>query len=138
MINEYSNTAFTVASADNGDFLHSYVRVYRGNQQLSWHSTTIQAVQSQPFVLTDSTLSVSTAQTELSHLVAWTTWNPPSASLVARTTRNPPPTSLVAWTTWNPPPTSLVARTTRNPPPTSLVARTTWNPPPTSLVRKTC
>ena len=44
-------------SADNLDFLHSYARVYSGNQQLSWHGTTIQAVQPQPSVLTDSYVS---------------------------------------------------------------------------------
>ena len=69
---EYPSTAFTVVPAENLDFLHSYARVYSGNQQLSWHGTTIQAVQPQPSVLTDSSVSNCpglpdlTAQPELS------------------------------------------------------------------------
>ena len=38
------NTAFTIASADNINFLHSLARVYSGSQKLNWHGTTIQAV----------------------------------------------------------------------------------------------
>ena len=36
---------FTVVSADNIDFLHSYARVFSGKQNSSWHGTTVQAVQ---------------------------------------------------------------------------------------------
>ena len=35
-------------SLDNIDFLKSYAQVYCGNQQLSWHGTTVQAVQTKP------------------------------------------------------------------------------------------
>ena len=38
-------TLFTV---DNIDFLHSHAQVFAGNQTLSWHGTTIQAVQAKP------------------------------------------------------------------------------------------
>ena len=38
-------TGFTI---DNIDFMHSYSQVFSGNQQLSWHDTTIQAVQCKP------------------------------------------------------------------------------------------
>ena len=39
---------FTVISADNIDFLHSYARVFCGNQVSSWHGTSIQAAQPLP------------------------------------------------------------------------------------------
>ncbi len=38
----------TLFTLDNIDFLHSHAQVFAGNQQLSWHGTTIQAVQSKP------------------------------------------------------------------------------------------
>ena len=38
----------TVFSVDNIDFMKSYAQVYCGNQQLSWHGTTVQAVQTKP------------------------------------------------------------------------------------------
>ena len=38
-----SNDAFTVVSADNLDFMHSFARVFCGNQHSSWHGTTVQA-----------------------------------------------------------------------------------------------
>ena len=38
----------TVFSMDNIDFLKSYTQVFCGNQQLSWHGTTVQAVQTKP------------------------------------------------------------------------------------------
>ena len=38
----YPDDAFIVVSADNLDLIHSYTRVYCGNQQSSWHGTTIQ------------------------------------------------------------------------------------------------
>ena len=40
--------SFTVVSADNVDFLHSYARVFCGNQNSSWHGTTVQAAQPLP------------------------------------------------------------------------------------------
>ncbi len=45
--------AFTLASVDNIDYVHSYARVYCGKQQSSWHGTTVQIVQPQPTVLID-------------------------------------------------------------------------------------
>ena len=50
----YPSKPFTVASADNLDFIHSHARVYAGKQQLSWHGTTVQLVQSQPCKLVDT------------------------------------------------------------------------------------
>ena len=40
----HPNDTFVVVSADNIDFLHSYARVFKGNQTSSWHGTSIQAV----------------------------------------------------------------------------------------------
>lgn len=48
MQNKCSPNSFTVISADNIDFLHSYARVFYGNQTRSWHGTTVQAVQPKP------------------------------------------------------------------------------------------
>ena len=44
----YPNNSFMIASADNLDYIHSYARIYCGNQQSSWHGTTVQLVQPQP------------------------------------------------------------------------------------------
>ena len=44
----YPDDAFILASADNLDYIHSYTRVYCGNQQNSWRGTTVQLVQPQP------------------------------------------------------------------------------------------
>ena len=41
-------SVITVFSMDNIDFLKSYAQVYCGNQQLRWHGTTVQAVQTKP------------------------------------------------------------------------------------------
>ena len=43
-----SRDAFTVVSADNHDFMHSFARVFCGKQQSSWHGTTVQVVQPLP------------------------------------------------------------------------------------------
>ena len=50
----FPDDAFVVASADNLDYIHSYTRVYCGNHQNSWHSTTVQVVQPQPSKLVDN------------------------------------------------------------------------------------
>ena len=39
---------FTVVSADNIDFMHSFARVFCGHQTTSWHGTTVQAAQPLP------------------------------------------------------------------------------------------
>ena len=43
-----SHDTFTVVSADNIDFMHSYVRIFCGHQRSSWHGTTVQAIQPLP------------------------------------------------------------------------------------------
>ena len=43
-----SKDAFTVVSADNLDFLHSFATVFCGNQKSSWHGTTVQVAQPLP------------------------------------------------------------------------------------------
>ena len=50
----YPDNAFTIASADNLYFIHSYARIYCGNQNSSWHGTTVQLVQPQPSTLVDT------------------------------------------------------------------------------------
>ena len=47
-IGDLDSDTFTVVSADNIDFLHSYARVYCGSQKSSWHGMTVQAVQPLP------------------------------------------------------------------------------------------
>ena len=42
---ECNCNAFTIISARNIDFLHSYAQVYCGTQNSSWHGTTVQVVQ---------------------------------------------------------------------------------------------
>ena len=49
MENMYINKEhFTVVSADNVEFMHTYARVVKGKQNSSWHGTTVQAVQPLP------------------------------------------------------------------------------------------
>ena len=45
LLQDLATSKFTVFSVDNIDFLHSHAQVFCGNQHLSWHGTTIQAVQ---------------------------------------------------------------------------------------------
>ena len=40
--------SFTIVSADNIDFRHSYARVSKGSKNSSWHGTSIQVVQPLP------------------------------------------------------------------------------------------
>ena len=47
-----NNSSFTVVSADNIDFLHSYARVNQQKKGNSWHGTSIQAVQPRPSMST--------------------------------------------------------------------------------------
>ena len=57
---ECSSEALTFISSDNIDFLHSYAQVFCGNQQSSWHGTTVQAVQPIPSICTKLTLESNT------------------------------------------------------------------------------
>ena len=49
----FPDNAFMLVSADNLDYIHSYARIYCGNQQSSWHGTTVQLVQPQPSTLVE-------------------------------------------------------------------------------------
>ena len=40
--------SFVVISANNIDFLHSFSRIFQGNQISSWHGTSVQAVNPRP------------------------------------------------------------------------------------------
>ena len=40
--------SFTIVSADNIDFMHSFAQVFCGRQKSSWHGTTVQATQPLP------------------------------------------------------------------------------------------
>ena len=52
--------AFTVASADNVDFLQSNTAVYAGNQHRGWYATSIQLVQPMPETAVHSAQSIYT------------------------------------------------------------------------------
>ena len=43
-----SKDVFTLVSADNLDFMHSFARVFCGHQTSSWHGTTVQVAQPLP------------------------------------------------------------------------------------------
>ena len=45
---QLSKDAFTLVSADNLDFMHSFARVFCGHQTSSWHGTTVQVAQPLP------------------------------------------------------------------------------------------
>ena len=45
-----NSDSFTVVSADNIDFLHSYARVYKGSKNSSWHGLSIQVDQPLPLL----------------------------------------------------------------------------------------
>ena len=47
---ECKPNSVTIISADNIDFMHSYARVFCGNQASIWHGTTVQAVQPKPAI----------------------------------------------------------------------------------------
>ena len=59
-----SKDAFTVISADNLDFMHSFARVFCGKQQSSWHGTTVQVVQPLPSLSLISTHTDSASITQ--------------------------------------------------------------------------
>ena len=50
-------SVLTIFSMDNIDFLKSHAQVYCGKQQLSWHGTTIQAIQPLPHIEDDQTIN---------------------------------------------------------------------------------
>ena len=47
LLKDLNQSAFTVALADNIDFLQSHAAVYLGSQNHSWHGTSVLIVQSQ-------------------------------------------------------------------------------------------
>ena len=50
LLQDMNCNLLTVFTVDNIDFMHSYAQVFSGNQQLSWHGTTLQAVQCKPLL----------------------------------------------------------------------------------------
>ena len=53
-----SSDSFTIVSADNIDFMHSYAQVFCGNQTSSWHGTTVQAIHALPYLSAHQTLNL--------------------------------------------------------------------------------
>ena len=51
LLKDINCSAFTIATADNIDFLQSHASVYAGSQHRSWHGTSVQVVQPQPNTL---------------------------------------------------------------------------------------
>lgn len=80
----YPENAFTVASADNIDFVHSYARIYCGKQQSSWHGTTVQLVQPQPSTLLDDNQEVLPTINDVSATCAEITTNSDTHMLESR------------------------------------------------------
>ena len=64
----FPNNTFMFVSADNLDFIHGYARVYCGEQQSSWHGTTIQIVHPQPHNLSSPTdMNVTVSMTDVTN-----------------------------------------------------------------------
>lgn len=55
----YPVNTLTFFSIDNLDFIHSFARVYCGNQATSWHGTTVMASQPQPSKALESEIQCS-------------------------------------------------------------------------------
>ena len=63
----FPNNTFMFVSADNLDFIHGYARVC-GEQQSSWHGTTIQIVHPQPHNLSSPTdMNVTVSMTDITN-----------------------------------------------------------------------
>ena len=77
---------FTVISADNIDFLHSFARVYCGHQTSIWHGTTVQAAQPLP--------SLSLPDTMVSSLAGMCIDPLPTSSVDLTCSSVDPPTSV--------------------------------------------
>ena len=79
--------AFTIASADNVDFLQSNAAVYSGRQHRSWHATSIQLVQPMPqmAIYNDSALTTSmNSEGEISPIISTSVLLPSSQALNAK------------------------------------------------------
>ncbi len=96
----------TMFTMDNVDFLHSHAQVYSGNQKsLSWHGTTVQAVQTKPSLNPISTSLYTIENRRRSHALLSPMNSPDSSEYVSKRIRgrartgtelqcnNPPPTS---------------------------------------------
>lgn len=71
--------SFTIVSADNIDFLHSYARVFKGSKNSSWHGTSVQAVQPLPSLSIHSEVHTQDTDTTANNLVI-----PPDTATVSR------------------------------------------------------